>query len=273
VTRKVWNDLFVTSPDTDSVWELFHENSKLSQYDNFLPNDVIVQRMGQLLEALSFAEYPEIRLPQTLTPLNVSLDKVLTNRVTARSLSPQPLTLETVATLLHYAYGITRDNADTIFPRPFRIVPSGGALYPLEIFFHSTQVEGLSVGLYHYNPVTNCLRHLREADLSPRLAEAMVQRTLPFDASIVFFISAIFERATFKYGPRGYRFVLLEAGHVAQNMSLVASALGLGCMNLGGFFDRQIDEILGFDGLNHSTIYLTAIGGVGEESLSLQDPL
>ena len=77
----------------------------------------------------------------------------------------------------------------------------------------------------------------------------------------MFFMTAMFERTVFKYGDRGYRFTFLEAGHVAQNMSLVATALGLGCVNIGGFYDREIDEFLGIDGLTHSTLYMLAIGG------------
>ena len=77
---------------------------------------------------------------------------------------------------------------------------------------------------------------------------------------MIVFITAVFERSVFKYGDRGYRFVLLEAGHVAQNINLAVTALGLGCVNIGGFFDRDIDEFLGIDGLTHSSVYLMAIG-------------
>jgi SagB-type dehydrogenase family enzyme len=83
---------------------------------------------------------------------------------------------------------------------------------------------------------------------------------LALGASLIVFITAIFERSIFKYGDRGYRFVFLEAGHVGQNINLVTNALGLGCTNIGGFFDRQIDDFLGIDGVTHSTIYMMAIG-------------
>jgi len=89
----------------------------------------------------------------------------------------------------------------------------------------------------------------------------LVQKNLAYDSSVLFFITALFERATFKYGDRGYRFVLLEAGHVAQNINLASGGLRLGCMNIGGFFDRQIDDLLGLDGVTHSTVYLVAVGG------------
>jgi SagB-type dehydrogenase family enzyme len=73
-------------------------------------------------------------------------------------------------------------------------------------------------------------------------------------------VTALFGRSTFKYGPRGYRFVLLEAGHVAQNINLTASALKLGSLNLGGFIDRETDAFLHLDGVSHSTVYSIAVG-------------
>jgi SagB-type dehydrogenase family enzyme len=83
---------------------------------------------------------------------------------------------------------------------------------------------------------------------------------------MIVFITAIFERSVFKYGNRGYRFVLLEAGHVAQNLNLATTALGLSCCNIGGFFDRDVDRFLGLDGIGHSTVYLVGIGGAADGS-------
>jgi SagB-type dehydrogenase family enzyme len=249
-----------TRPATDQAWELFHENSKTGRYSEVKPTELVLQRMQELAESLPFAQYPTVELPTTLVPLRRSLDEVLAGRASARALQGGPLALPTVATLLHHAYGITRDNQCSIYPRPFRSAPSGGALYPLEIFLHSTRIRDLEPGLYHFNPVENVLRLLRYGDHSRQLCAAVVQSELFSNTSLVVFITALFERSVFKYGERGYRFVLLEAGHVAQNLNLVATALGLASVNVGGYLDREIDELLGLDGLAHSTIYLTAIG-------------
>ena len=80
------------------------------------------------------------------------------------------------------------------------------------------------------------------------------------------FITCCFQRSTYKYGNRGYRFALFEAGHVAQNISLVSHGLGLQCVNIGGFYDQKIDHLLGLDGVNQSTLYLAAIGTRPEAS-------
>jgi SagB-type dehydrogenase family enzyme len=99
------------------------------------------------------------------------------------------------------------------------------------------------------------------------------QANLAFDASLMLMITAAFNRSTFKYGARGYRFALLEAGHVAQNVNLAVTELGLGCFNVGGFYDRVADRFLGLDGLGQSTVYMTAIGGRAEVYEAPQRPV
>jgi SagB-type dehydrogenase family enzyme len=257
---RTWDNIRLPSNTEDSIWELFHENSKMGRYSNVAPQEVVAARMAELLESLPFDQYPAVDLPSSLTSMSLSLVEAITARSSARSMEPYPLTLENIATLFYYAYGITRDNSGTGFPRPFRTVPSAGALYPLELFFHSDHIAELEPGLYHYNPTRNNLRLLRSGNKSPQICEGLVQRHIALDASLIIFITAMFERSIFKYGARGYRFTLLEAGHVAQNINLVSIALGLGCVNIGGYLDRQIDDLLGLDGLTHSTIYMIGIG-------------
>jgi SagB-type dehydrogenase family enzyme len=71
----------------------------------------------------------------------------------------------------------------------------------------------------------------------------------------------MFWRSRFKYGLRGYRFALLEAGHVVQNLVLAATALGLPALPLGGWYDRRVDELVGADGLDEATVYVVLLGG------------
>ena len=75
--------------------------------------------------------------------------------------------------------------------------------------------------------------------------------------------TAVFVRSRFKYGQRGYRFVLLEAGHVAQNVALTAAALALPMLPYGGFYDLRLDELVGADGLDECTVHLLLVGGGG----------
>jgi SagB-type dehydrogenase family enzyme len=265
MTRVAWQEFLLPPGNEGEIWELFHENSKLGKYNNALPDEEVRARMQEFHESLPFEGYPVLELPGSLSPFNLSLSDALATRVSVRNFSPRPLTLENLATILYYAYGVRRDDKGTAYLRSLRVVPSGGALYPLEIFFHNAHIEGLKPGLYHYNPIQHHLKLLHEGNHTGKISETIVHPSIVVSASLVLFITAVFERSIFKYKDRGYRFILLEAGHVAQNVNLVATALGLGSINIGGFFDRQVDEFLGLDGLTHSTIYLVAIGGKAEQ--------
>ena len=67
---------------------------------------------------------------------------------------------------------------------------------------------------------------------------------------------------TIKYGDRGYRYVLLEAGHLAQNALLTCNALKLAAVPVGGFIDDEVKEIMGHGSSNHLPVYLLIIGAI-----------
>ena len=272
MSRKVWDKARLPAGPERQNWESFHENSKLSSHEPPLSNEQVRAFMTGTWESMPYDGYPEVELPLERYPFSMSVTEAITSRVTARAMRPCELSLMELATFLQYSYGVTRSNEDTVYPRPFRVVPSGGAMYPLEIFVHSANVEGLPAGIYHFNPTDSKLRRFVDGDQSRALSESMAQPNLPLDTGALFFLTAVFERSTTKYGDRGYRFTLLEAGHVAQNLNIVASALGIGSVNIGGFFDRKIDAILGLDGLTHSTIYMVGIGEKEEEIVSPEMP-
>jgi SagB-type dehydrogenase family enzyme len=245
--------------DENLAWEVFHENSKISMFETPPSDHEVLLRMADLDESLSFEGYPIVEMAE-VSNLAIPLGEAIQNRSTAKRMTPVPVDLRTVSTLLGCAYGVTHDQRSLGYPRAFRATPSGGALYPLEIYFQCGHALGFSSGLYHYNPFKNHLRLLRCGDQSETIARCLVQQNIAHDSSLIIFITALFDRSTFKYGDRGYRFALLEAGHVAQNLNLSALGLGLGSMNIGGFYDRRIDTFLGLDGLTHSTVYMIAIG-------------
>jgi SagB-type dehydrogenase family enzyme len=174
-----------------------------------------------------------------------------------RSQPPRPghsLPLGTLATLLHAAYGVTPDGR--------RAVPSGGALYPLELFVAAPEVAGLESGLWRLDP------HQKRLEQLPgdggELADAVPLPELVEHARAVVFLAATFWRTRFKYGLRGYRFALLEAGHAAQNLLLAAAVLGVTTLPLGGFYDARVDELLGLDGVDQSVLYAVILGGAAQ---------
>jgi SagB-type dehydrogenase family enzyme len=248
-------------PGADAGWQLYHENSKVTRFRRPMQEQALVEWQLNLARSLVYEGHPAVALPPPRDSFSNTLEGALRERLTATELKRVDLPLDVMATLLHYAYGITRPVAEGGFPFGYRAVPSGGALYPLELYFHAASVNGLTPGIYHYEPHANVVRRFVDGDQTELLAASMAQPELAREASALFFITALFERTTTKYGERGYRFALIEAGHVGQNLALCTAALGLSSTPIGGFFDRAIDDLLQIDGINHSALYLFAIGG------------
>ena len=241
------------------IWELFHENTKMGLFYDLAPREMILDHMDRFVEALDYSDRPEVKLPERIKELTLPLSRAIQERMSARDFSGGDMSFEDAAALLHYGYGINRTTEQTGFPRGFRNCPSGGGLFPLEVYVYASQIEGLEQGTYHYSPVMSSLRRLNRESGAVEIRRILVQPEL-HQASMLIFITAQFERCLFKYQDRGYRFILLEAGHLAQNVNLVAAALDLGCVNVGGYFDRRADKFLDLDGLTHSTIYMIALG-------------
>jgi SagB-type dehydrogenase family enzyme len=161
-----------------------------------------------------------------------------------------------LGSVLAASYGVALWHAGSL-RRP---VPSAGALYPLEAYVVSLAVDAVESGVYHYDPFRHRLEWLGTVD-EATLADTVVDPSLVTRASAVVIVTAMFWRSRFKYGVRGYRFALLEAGHLAQNLILTAVALRLSALPLGGFYDRRLDAVVGADGLDEATVHAVLLGG------------
>ena len=132
-----------------------------------------------------------------------------------------PIGLDELSKLLAISGGVTRNGA---IPR--RAAPSAGALYPIEIYPWIFSVDGVAPALYHYATLEHS-QHVKPLngwkDLWPLLDDGF-QGSTP---AVAFLLTARWPRVQAKYAERGYRFALMESGHIAQNFLLAATALGL----------------------------------------------
>lgn len=200
----------------------------------------------------------ELPLP---APAGSALMELLAQRHSCRDFAPTEMSLANASALLAASYGALatgRFGSQTPFLR--RTVPSAGGLFPLEVYVFTQRVQGLEDGLYHYDVIAHSLRQLR-GENRWRTLEPMFY-TYPFmkDANLVFAIAAVFIRVQKKYGPRGYRYMLMEAGHVAQNISLRAIELGLATLCMGGFVDSALNELLSLQPKEEGVVYTIAAG-------------
>jgi SagB-type dehydrogenase family enzyme len=188
-----------------------------------------------------------ILLPAPRTKGTLTLEEALAKRRSVREFSDVPLTLEELGQLLWAAQGITH-------PAGYRIAPSAGALYPLEVYVITQE------GGYHYDPAGHRLNLHKQGDLRPALYAAALQQEPVLIAPAVFVIAAAYERTEKKYGKeRSPRYVHLEAGHAAQNLLLQAVALDLGAVPVGAFYDEKISEALSLPA-DHQPLYLIPAG-------------
>ncbi|WP_298129245.1 SagB/ThcOx family dehydrogenase [Micropruina sp.] len=187
----------------------------------------------------------------------IGLSEALRARVSCRRFRTDSVPLGVLSTLLAAGYGIG-DGEGAVQDRP---VPSGGGLYPLELSLLVRAVDGIPAGVHHYVPAAHGLELVRAVEL-PRAFLTYLFMGQPWvaEAALICVISFVGERSLTKYGDRGYRYALLEAGHLTQNLNLTASALGLGAVNMGGFYDDELATLAGIDIEHEIPLYCSALG-------------
>jgi SagB-type dehydrogenase family enzyme len=255
------------APDLHDPAESYHEASKVS------PTQIGRQVAGaarlettpdlqlSMTRAVRRLPLPQRELPPPRRP-ELPLWRAIADRRSCRRFADEPIDAGDLAGLLGAAYGVTHslETEDGRRALPLRAVPSGGALYPLELYVAALHVDGLDPGLYHFDPLRPALAVVGNSVTAHDVAALSTYPEIVAGCAAVLFVAAVFGRTRFKYGVRGYRFALLEAGHVGQNILLTATALGLGAVPLGGYYDRLTDQFLGLDGVNESTLYTFAVG-------------
>ena len=175
------------------------------------------------------------------------LAEALARRRSVRDFLDRPLSQERVARLAWAAQGITDPT------RGFRTAPSAGALYPIELYVVTAD------GVSRYLPRTHAFEAVDVGDKREALAKAAVNQTWVARAPATFVVTAVYERTTKKYGQRGVRYATIEVGHVCQNISLQAFALGLGSVSVGAFHDHEVQRIIGAP-KHHRPLCLVCVG-------------
>jgi SagB-type dehydrogenase family enzyme len=204
------------------------------------------------------AEYTA--LPEPVEAIGGLLDAIR-ERHSCRQFAVDPVRLSALSTLLRYAYGVIGESSFGALPFYERPVPSGGGMYPLDLYLIANRVEGLAAGVYRYAPVTHGLELAREGAMPTRfLTYLCMGQSYAGGAPLLIVIGANFLRSMKKYGDRGYRYIYLEAGHVAQNINLLSFAIGLGNCDIGGFFDVELASLLRMDIEEEAPLYVIAVG-------------
>jgi SagB-type dehydrogenase family enzyme len=182
--------------------------------------------------------------------------EVMKHRRSVRHFNNEPMTKSELSQLLWAAQGITNPESR------FRTTPSAGALYPIETYPVINSVGRIDPGIYHYAVDIRELEQLRAGDFRLQVAQSALDQEMAYHASAVFIWTAVFNRTKWKYKQRAYRYVYLDAGHIAQNVALAAVALNLGSCQVGALYDDEVNALLDIDGTEESAIYMTVVGRV-----------
>lgn len=234
---------------------LFHESSK-DKAKGHSPIPADPANAPEEWKTIFFKTYP--RLPKIelgdAAPRADYFD-LLRSRSSQRNFSGNGVSQSELGTILKYSCGEIQGNSGR------RVYPSAGARFPIETYVVIARPgPGLSSGVYHYDVRGHRLNVLEERifgddDLKKLFAQPWVK-----NAAFCIVFTAVFKRNQMKYGERGYRYILLEAGYIGQNVYLVSEALRFKCCALAGTNDEKVEELLDIDGITESVIHALVVG-------------
>jgi len=240
----------------------FEKGMGLSDQKKGLPHpEHEIVKTGNFIELKHFTEELE----------NLSYMKLLDIRRSGRVYKDEKMTQEQLAFMLWSAHGIQEyRGAGNI--ATFRPVASGGARHPFELYVVVKNVEGLESGIYHYCPTKHVgekrvtVEFICSLDNSGHYEEkisAMVAgQKWATKAPVILFVSCIPYRAEWRYNTASHRVMLIDLGHIGQNIMLSAASLGLGSCCIAAFDQKKCDEVLNFDGMDEYTVYVVTVGSV-----------
>jgi SagB-type dehydrogenase family enzyme len=183
-----------------------------------------------------------------------ALETTILKRRSTRAYSGANLTLDELRVILDFAY-----QPQNYLPQGLDPTPDYFDLSLIETFIAVSGVDGLDEGCYYYAPKAQELRQIRFKNFRRELHFLCLKQDLGRDAGALIFQTADLEKAIQRYGDRAYRYLHMDAGHLGQRLNLAAIRLGLGVSGIAGFFDNQVNEVLGIPP-DEAVLYITTLG-------------
>ena len=235
-----------------------HEGSRLIQlhYRSKIENFINVPNIEikNVEETLKFSTKVELEQNITNFKWQEKLSQTILKRRSTRVFSGESITKEQLESILEFTYHSERFEKENLDPAPQYF-----DLSLLQTFIAVNSVDGLEEGCYYYSVSGNYLRQIRFKNFKDEIYYLCLGQELGYKASAVIFHTSNLGRAVFKYGERAYRYLHMDAGHLGQRINLAAINLGLGVSGIGGFFDDQVNELLGIPE-HEAVVYITTLG-------------
>ncbi|TAK36670.1 MAG: SagB/ThcOx family dehydrogenase [Chloroflexota bacterium] len=240
-------------PQGSDLGTLYHEWSKPS-FSGVLTKPLDWGERPPLYK--EYPDTPRVSLPEVTGYAGLSVEEAIRRRRSSRDYTGTPLTPDQLSLLLFAAAGVTRPH------EALRAAPSAGAQHPLELYVVVHNVADLSPGVYHYRPLDHALDVLKKGDFRLAMLAASGGQDQASTACAVLVVTGVFQRSRWRYRDRAYRYVLLDAGHLGENVYLQATSLGLGVCGIGAFWDDDVNALVGVDGREEAALYLISVGSV-----------
>lgn len=194
-----------------------------------------------------------------------NLLSTLLNRKSTRAYAEAGISLEELSFLLYATQGVKSIKGNQY--ATIRTVPSAGARHPFETYIVVQRVDGLDRGVYRYLALSHQLEFMFEDEMSiEHIHHCALEQSFVANCAVTFIWSCIPYRGEWRYLKEAHKAMLLDAGHVCQNLYLASDAIGCGTCAIAAYDQKAIDQYLGLDGEEEFVVYMAPVGVLKTES-------
>ncbi len=197
-------------------------------------------------------------------PEQVSLNEknvyqLMVDRKSVRKYDDDFMTLSQLSYLLYITQGVKRIGKHNRYT--FRTVPSGGARHAFVTYLYIHRVEGLGEGIYRYHPLTHQLEFLfMDEHLDDKISDATFGQSFIAKGSVTFIWACVPYRGEWRYHISAHKTMLLDAGHICQNLYLACESIDFGTCAIGAYDQVEMDRLLKIDGDDEFVVYMAPVG-------------
>jgi len=189
---------------------------------------------------------------------------LIEDRESKRLFADTPISLEELSYLLWATQGVKSIMGNGYATK--RTVPSAGARHPFETYLWVKRVDGLKMGLYRYVALQHKLVLINEGDYTAEMTQAAMGQKIAGECSCAFVWAVVPYRGEWRYHIGSHKPMLLDAGHVCQNLYLACQSLRLGTCAIAAYFQEPLDKIFQLDGEEEFSVYLSPVGVLKESN-------